>query len=441
MKIKMAYKFIGILLSISFLSLPLFAKTTITWWGEFDANRSPVVTEIVMNKFNAEHDDIEIVMEFHEEISEVTRTAMLAGTGPDIFETPGPSYIKMFQDAGFVKSLDEYDAKYGWQEKLLPWAYASGVFNGEFFAIPKNYESMIYFYNKTLFEENGWSLPTNLTEYEALAAEVKAKGMHPFAYGSTGWQPTHEHLVGNYYNNVAGPDNFYKALIGEKKWTDQEFVDSLELLKKHMLDGYWSGSLENYYALGWDDFNAQFANRDSAMLMIGSWGFEPTLPGFADKSDDWDWAPLPNMTSEGGPSNFQLAIGSTFSINAASDKADTAAYVLDWLISNKEYVLEITGNFNYGAWLIPLKYEDSDFPGDLDPRIKRYLTEFAAATGEGNYGYTTWSFFPAEPGVHIWKDMEVVWAGDITVEEFLEDQQKLWDKAREKDQLIPVGSR
>ena len=49
--------------------------------------------------------------------------------------------------------------------------------------------------------------------------------------------------------------------------------------------------------------------------------------------------------------------------------------------------------------------------------------------------------YPNEPGVHIWKDMEVVWAGDITPLEFMEEQQRLWDKAREDDALVPVGKR
>jgi hypothetical protein len=37
--------------------------------------------------------------------------------------------------------------------------------------------------------------------------------------------------------------------------------------------------------------------------------------------------------------------------------------------------------------------------------------------------------------------MEVVWANDITVEEFLEDHQKLWDKARKNDNTLPIGDR
>ena len=143
-------KFIGVFFSVFFIASPVLSKTVITWWGEGSAVRDPDVIDIIENRFNAQHDDIELDIVFKEEVSETTRTALLSGTGPDIFESPGPSYIKMFQDAGFVKSLDQYDKKYGWQDKLLPWAYNSGVFDGEFYAFPKNYESMIYFYNKTL---------------------------------------------------------------------------------------------------------------------------------------------------------------------------------------------------------------------------------------------------------------------------------------------------
>ena len=427
----------------AFFATSTFAATKVVWWMESDATTDPVVQEFFVDAFNAEHDDIELEVVFKEDINDTIRPALLSGSGPDIFDTPGASYIKIYQDAGLVKSLQEYADQYGWQDKLLEWAYNSGVFNGELYSIPKNYETMIYFYNKTLFEENGWSLPNNLEEVEALAAKIKAKGMNPYAYGSTGWQPTHEHLVGNYFNTYAGPDNVYKALIGEKKWTDPEFVESIELLRKHMVDdGYWSGGLETYYSLGWDDFNGEFVNRESAMLMIGTWGFNVTATNFAEVSDDWDWAALPILHPQAGDRpNYQLATGGTMSVNAASKNPEAAAKVIDWILSDRARVLSVTGQLGYGAWLMPLHYEDSDFDPNIDPRQKRFLTEFAEATGSGNYGYTTWTFYPNDPGVHIWKDMEVVWAGDITPLEFMEEQQRLWDKAREDDALVPVGKR
>ena len=426
-----------------FFATSSFAATKVVWWAESDAAIDPVVQEMMCDAFNSEQDEIELECVFKEDMNEAIRPALLSGSGPDMFDTPGASYIKVYQDAGLVKSMQEYADQYGWQDKLLGWAYNSGVFSGELYSIPKNYETMIYFYNKTLFEENGWSTPNNLEEVEALAAKIKAKGMNPYAYGSTGWQPTHEHLVGNYFNTYAGPENVYKALIGEKKWTDPEFVEAIELLRKHMVDdGYWSGSLETYYSLDWDNFNAEFASRGSAMLMIGTWGFDVTATNFAEISDDWDWAPLPILHPQAGNQpNYQLATGGTMSINAASKNADAAAKVIDWILSDKVRALKTTAQLGYGGWLLPLNYEDADFDPNIDPRQKRFLTEFAKASGSGNYGYTTWTFYPNDPGVHIWKDMEVVWAGDITPLEFMEESQRLWDKARADDALVPVGKR
>ena len=181
-----------LLISFSFFSANVFAKTTVTWWAEANADRDPVFQTKLVDVFNASQNEIELKMEFKEALNDVLRTAMIAGEGPDIVETPGPSYVKEYQEAGLLSSMESYSKQYGWEELLLPWSYSAGVFDGEFYSAPKTYETMIMLYNKTLFEENGWSIPTNLSEYESLAAEVNAKGMNVFSYGSTGWQPTHE---------------------------------------------------------------------------------------------------------------------------------------------------------------------------------------------------------------------------------------------------------
>ena len=426
----------------SLFSFSIFAKTTVTWWAETNADRDPVFQAKLVDAFNASQNEIELVMEFKEGLNDILRTAMLSGEGPDIVETPGPSYVKEYQEAGLLQSMEGYSGQYGWEDKLLPWSYQAGVFNGEFYSAPKTFETMIMLYNKTLFEENGWSVPTTLSEYEATAAKIKAAGMNVFAYGSTGWQPTHEHLAGMYLNSYAGPDNVYKALIGEKEWTDPEFTGAIELLRKHMVDdGYWSGSLENYYALGWDDFHAMFASRGAAMMTIGTWTFGATTSGFADISDEWDWAPFPVLRDGGADPSYLLALGTTMSINGSSENPDAAAEVLNFVFSNKEIVLDMAADFQFGEFVVPLYFAEDDIKDSVSPQVRRYLVDFAEATGKGNYGYTTWTFWPADPGVHIWKDMEVVWAGDISVEDYMYDHQKMWDKARKKGQLLPVGAR
>jgi raffinose/stachyose/melibiose transport system substrate-binding protein len=177
------------------------------------------------------------------------------------------------------------------------------------------------------------------------------------------------------------------------------------------------------------------------MMTIGTWTFGTTVSTFADITDDWDWAPFPNLTAEGGDPSYLLALGTTLSINGSSNNADAAAKVIDYVFKNKAIVLDMANDFNFGEFVIPLKFTADDFGDNVNPKVKRYLIDFAKQTGQGNYGYTTWTFWPSDPGVHIWKDMEVLWAGDITSEEFMEDHEKLWKKARKNNSLLPVGSR
>ncbi len=100
-------------------------------------------TEISIQKklvdvFNSSQNEIELVMEFKRKLNDILRTAMVAGEGPDIVETPGPSYVKEYQDAGLLQSMQTYSDKYGWKDLLLPWSYNAGVFDGEFYSAPKN---------------------------------------------------------------------------------------------------------------------------------------------------------------------------------------------------------------------------------------------------------------------------------------------------------------
>jgi raffinose/stachyose/melibiose transport system substrate-binding protein len=411
---------------------------TVTWWTETDGI-PPNVQEAFIEPFEAAHPGIRIELIGQESLNDVLRTAIQAGEAPDILQTPGASFIAETINAGVVEPLDDYAAQYGWQDKLLGWAYDSGVLGGRLYSIPLTYESMILLYNKSLFEEQGWSVPTNIDELNAVAEAAVAAGIHPFAYGNVGWQPTNEHLMGIYLNNYAGPENVYKALIGEKSWTDPEFVGATDLLRQHIADnGWFSGGLENYFATGWDDFWAELSSGQAAMMMIGTWAFRGANDFFDEAGAEWDWAPLPTLSDMAGEYNYELATGSTLSINAASSRKDEAALVLDFLLSDPERVLELASSVGFGEWMVPVHIDESDFPEGTDERFVRFFSDFAEVTGEGRIGYTTWTFWPAGPNVQLWQAVENVWYGDLSVEDYLAEQQAQWDAARARGEVLPV---
>jgi len=414
----------------------------IVWWTENDP-RIEDLNKNFVDPFNKSHPNIQLEVVPQEKIDDQLRTAIQAGSAPDILQTPGGAFINEYVPAGVVMPLDSYAQKFGWKDKLLPWAYEAGFFDNKLYSIPLTYESMILLYNKTLFAKNGWKPPTTRAELETLAKQIQDKGLHVFSYGYVGWEPTNEHLVGIYLNNYAGPDNVYKALTGQKKWTDQEFVDAIKMLKSDMVDkGWFSGKLENYYTYDWNAFFGELSSGKAGMMMIGSWGFRGASDFFTKETgNDWDWAPIPPFSSMAGQYNYELAIGSTLSINAQSKNPDAAAEVLNYLLSDTKRVMQVSATSNFGEWVVPLHVTDADYPEGTDPRISRFHKDFAKVTSEGHYGYTTWTFWPAEADTELWKDIEQVWAGSMTPEDYLAAHQAAWDKAISDKKTLPVPDR
>ena len=413
-------------------------EITITWWSEL-AGIPSNVEEVFIQPFEAANPGIKLEIVGQEALNDTLRTAMQAGEAPDILQTPGASFIAEYVDAGSVVALDDFSADLGWEDKLLDWAYQSGQLGGSLYSIPLTYESMVLFYNKTLFDEQGWEVPTTLAELNTVAAAAEEAGISPFTYGNATWQPSNEHLMGIYLNNVAGPANVYKALTGTKDLTDPEFADATELLRQHIVDnGWFSGSLENYFANSGDDSAVELASGDAAMMMSGTWQFR-TLPGFFEETgNEWGWAPLPPMSDDAGEYNYELATGSTISVNAGSENIDAAVKVIDFLISDPDRILALASASGYGEWMVPVPITADDFPSDTDERVVAYFSDFADVTGQGRIGYTTWTFWPAAPNVQLWEAIENVWVGERTVDDYLAEQQALWDAAREDGNVLPV---
>ena len=102
-------------------------KTKIVWWGEgstVDAASQQAIQEQVVDAFNAEHPDIELEIVWQESNNETLRAALQSGQGPDIAQTPGPGYLLEYQKAGFLLSLNVFATEFGWEDRILPWAYA-----------------------------------------------------------------------------------------------------------------------------------------------------------------------------------------------------------------------------------------------------------------------------------------------------------------------------
>jgi len=417
------------------------APTKIVWWNESynDAMEKNLTTNFV-DTFNAAHPDTPIDLTYQENLDQTLRTAVQAGAGPDVVITPGPGFVLEYINAGYILDLSDFAVQYGWKDKLLSWAYDSGTVNGKLYSLPLTFESVLVYYNKTVFDKQAWQPPTTGDEMVALCEAAKKANIYALSAGNSDWKAATEWFVGPFLDEYAGDDNYYKALIGEKKWTDPEFVGAIKMLNDWFQKGYFSGSIDNYHALTGNDYVGNLANGKAAMMIDGTWAFADVPGAFEQSGQDWDWFPMPPLNT-GVHQSYGLAIGTTVSINAKSKIPDAAAKALDWIVNDKKRAMTIASGMSFGEWVVPLHFTPEDFPANVDKRIARFYQDFVAVTGRGDYGYTTWTFWPPKTEEYVYQGFDDVMAGTTTVEQYLAQIQQQFDAERTAGKTPPVPKR
>lgn len=394
-----------------------------------------IVDEIVA-EFNQTHPDIEVRATLQANGWDAVRTALAGGAGPDIVITPGPSFVFELARADQLLPLDDYASGKGWSNSFVPWALDLGKVDGALYSVPAEVETLVLYYNKTLFEQNGWQPPRTIDELMTLSETIQNAGIIPFAHSNAEWRPANEWFAGAMLNSVAGSDKVYAALTGAASWTDPDFVRAMDLLNQMQQEGYFMGGLDRYYTIATNERHAAFGAGEAAMNLEGSWFMGDVGNYFgeaAGNANEWDWVPVP--TASGTPS-FDLGIGSTWSINRNAQNPDAAAEFLTYYFSPETQAKLV--NAGYGAAPVQL---DADQLTAIDPRQARVIEELGNASNAGNYGYTTWTFWPPKSDVYIYEEIEKVWAGSMTSQEYLEGLQRLFDEEVAEGAIPPIPER
>jgi raffinose/stachyose/melibiose transport system substrate-binding protein len=413
-------------------------KAQVSWWYE---NASPAnqdyLKTIVEQGFNEASGGYQLTIDFRgAELDKQLRVAMLSGSGPDVVYTPGPAYVAAMAQAGQLLPLDDYAANMGWDERILPLFLELGKYDGKLYALPKTYETMGLFYNATLFEKNGWTAPKTIAELEALAEEMKAQGLVPFAAGNADWRPTNEHYVSIVLNSVAGPENVAKALNGEIPWTSEPFVKAIDTLNKWWQAGYFG---PDYFSLTGEQAFAQIATGKAGMAPTGTWNFQNVGTYFPANNAEPAFVGFPSGEGVAYPI-YALGIGSTFSVAASSKAPDGAAEVIDFVFSDDFY-----GAMNtvwQGEWNTPLRDLSNVKLGEgVLPLYGEAMATLAAAVNDNQYGYTTWTFLPPATNSYVVSGIEQVWLNQITTEQFLEQLDATFKQEKGEGKVPAVPAR
>ena len=198
----------------------------------------------VIEGFKAKYPNVEVDYEIKaSDYQQVLATALQSGEGPDLFWTNGtatdimPGYV----NNGMVEDLtDVVDFSI-----ITDDAMKLATIDGKQYSVPwLTMDSRACFYNKDIFAENGWEVPTTLEEFETLLGEAAKTGVtplltpgnpHGFQIASlvetfalhymydAGYLKNNDYLTGH-YTDVA--KEYAEAGARLRDWVDKGYLDA-----------------------------------------------------------------------------------------------------------------------------------------------------------------------------------------------------------------------
>lgn len=216
---------------------------------------------------------------------------------------------------------------------------------------------------------------------------------------------------------MVGPAQFYEILSTGKGWDSPEMTAAIDESARWFKAGYLGGS--DYFSLNFDESISLVSQKKSPFFFAPSIGFQWATNYFTGPtSEDFGFAPIPQMRADLPYPIYDLGVAFTLSINANSKVKDGAAEVLD-LIFKPEFAANMAKVWP-GYWGIPLK----EFPTDpsatgLTKSFLEAMTAMTTAVDKGTFGYKIGTFFPPATSQVMFEDIESVWLDKMTTADML----------------------
>jgi len=320
-------------MAILMISMTVFAggnqesakgPVTVTF-GLWDEQQKPVLQGVV-DKFNAEHQDIQVVMELTPWGQYWTKLDAAAGAGeaPDVFWMN--VFLPKYVDGDVVLPLDDLIARDGVDMS----AYVSamtGMYNykGTQWAVPKGLDSVVVALNTALFEKYGVTLPHEGWTWKTM--KEKAAQLRD-AMGNSGEYPILMELDAqpSQFNFVYQTGGF---VISDDFTQSGYNLPATTEAYQNVVDLFNEKLLAPYKVLSETKGTDLFLSKKGAILFVGSWKSSVLENSELGKAGDITLITMPRQTQ----SNASVLGGLGYAIYKHSAHTEAA-----W-----EFVKYITG--------------------------------------------------------------------------------------------------
>ncbi len=274
-----------------------------------------------------------------DQYSDVLQVKLTSASTPDIFWIQSDPFAIGSQIVEPEKYCIDFTGA-EWAKKIPETRLQSGMYNGKLYGLQiwHNSPEYVMLYNKTLFEENGWTIPKTYTELKDLCAKIAAKDITPwFVPGADGWQHQLAFFqIGGVYE--AATPGLYDGLNKNTATFagNEKMLEVLGQFKELSDAGYFG---EDWIGTDSTNMSNEFGDRNVAMAMANS-SFIKQIKDDTGTTDEFGLFLIPLgdndafPTNPGGPTMF----GST-----ASKHPDLVKAFFDFCIQT-ETLQEILDN-------------------------------------------------------------------------------------------------
>ena len=382
--------------------------------------------------YNESQDKYELILEFRGSVDADIPVALAAGQGPDIVYASGLSYTATYAQSDLVLDLTPYAEQYGWKDRLLGVMYDACTLDGKLYSLPGGLLVGGLFYNKEIFTEQNWEVPATMDELIATMDAAKAAGYYPLGAGNKGWKPCNDHFSSMAMGSYLPASYIYKAMTGEISFSDPAIVEAVQKSAEWYQAGYFAGA--DYVNLDSSEVMQTITNKKSAMVAAPFLYFQWIDPTFEGSIG---FTTMPNAYTD--HSVYNVSMTSNYAINANSKAPDECAKILDYMMTG-EFVLAMNAEWP-AYWNLPIKELPSMDGSSLSGLAKTCFDAVQAAIPEIDAGYFYYHpsiFYPAAT-VTAFENIDVVWQGVQTAEQFCADVAKELESDINKNLVPPLA--
>lgn len=358
-------------------------------------------------RFNASQDEIYLEIESPNDAMTVLKTRFVREDYPDIIGIGGDINYSNFLDANMFMDISDFDGI----SDIKP-AYMDIVKELEFIpqdgvhALPYVANCAGILYNKDMFEENGWEIPTTWSEFTVLCDTISESGVaYPLYMGYkdtwTCMAPWNALAVG-----LTPPDVCSQVNAGNTTFTEQ-YAEVAE--KEKALLQY---AEPNPYAYSYNDACTAFARGESAMFPIGSYA----VPQIQSVNPDINIDSFTFPANENAEDNvLNSGVDLLFAVMKESKNKEAVYKVLDFMFQDDTIQIYLD---NQSA--VPCKEGDFTLPSILDG-MKQDIDD-------GNMADFHDHHYPTEMSVDAMIQTYLMDDSDNSTEKFLKRFDKDWKR-------------